>query len=190
MLHPASNFVMMEEGKRYSCLINTCRRQLQPGSGACTLIRHTVPGTSRTWTRCQLQKRCWRRRCGVLPWWQRCSPLSWCGIADVPLQRTALCRTLTASIITMQSIMPSGQHGGRAPRKQQLALALASARQPVQGVCGLQAHLVQDRVAGAEQWWRDSGFADGTPDQTGLSMQLPLAAYQHAIACVSRSMGL
>ena len=48
----------------------------------------------------------------------------------------ALCRTLTAGIISMQSIMPSGQHDGKAPRKQQLALALASARQPIQGVVG------------------------------------------------------
>jgi hypothetical protein len=44
---------------------------------------------------------------------------------------------------------------------------------------------VEDRVAGAEQRWRDSGLADGAPDRDGLSVQLPLPAYQHVIACVS-----
>ena len=48
---------------------------------------------------------------------------------------------------------------------------------------------MEDRVAAAEQWWQDSGFADGAPDRDGLSVQLPLPAYQHAIACVSRTKG-
>lgn len=48
---------------------------------------------------------------------------------------------------------------------------------------------MEDRVAGAQQWWRDSGFADGAPDRDGLSIRLSLPAYQHAIACVSRIEG-
>jgi hypothetical protein len=51
--------------------------------------------------------------------------------------------------------------------------------------CWLQAQMVTDRVDGAQQWWRYTGFADGFPEEDALSIQLALPAYQHAIACVS-----
>jgi hypothetical protein len=45
--------------------------------------------------------------------------------------------------------------------------------------------MVGQRITGAEQRWHYAGFADGAPGEDGLSIQLPVAAFQHAIACVS-----